>query len=253
MQQIPDERRGILSVLIPAALTLLQCIIVQVLVLCNLAFQRNIPADHITGTVQQERRQQTAHSAVAVIERMDAEKVMDEHRDQQKRIQLLRSDHAVVALAEGFHSRCGFIRRKRREQDKLPSVRVCCADIVLGVLEAAADALVGVLIQVTVQLENIVRRDRNVFIAFVDGIQHITVAHDLFLISVARRCLITDELHQARIGRADAFDLIGCLRALHLGDLDQAIQRCGLLFQIQLLPALVFMDLCHKPQDLAVP
>lgn len=41
-------------------------IVVKIIVFCNLAFKGDISADYITGTVQHQCCQQSAHSAVAV-------------------------------------------------------------------------------------------------------------------------------------------------------------------------------------------
>ena len=84
-------------------------------------------------------------------------------------------------------------------------------------------------------------------------IQYITVTHDFFLVTIAGRCLITDKLQQAGIGSADAFNLIGSLSTLNFCDFNKPVKLRRLLLQIKLMPALVFMNLCHKPDDLAVP
>ena len=66
LQQILDKRRGIFCIFRPAFLTLLKRIVVKIIVFCNLAFKGDISADYITGTVQHQCCQQSAHSAVAV-------------------------------------------------------------------------------------------------------------------------------------------------------------------------------------------
>ena len=100
LQQILDKRRGIFRVLRPAALTLLQCIVVQALVLRDFALKGDVSADHVAGAIQQQRRQQAAHSAVAVVERMNTEKIVDEYGDQQERIDLLYSDEDKLAFVQ---------------------------------------------------------------------------------------------------------------------------------------------------------
>ena len=111
----------------------------------------------------------------------------------------------------------------------------------------------GILIQVTVQLQNIIGSDRNILIIFMNGIQHITIPHNFFFITIAWRCLITDKLHQTCVCRADSLDLIGSLCTLYLCHFNQSVKFCRLLFQIKLLPSFIFMNLCHKSDDLIVP
>ena len=253
LQQILDKRRGIFCVLVPAFLTLLQSIVVKVLVLGNLAFKGDIPADHIAGAIQQQGSQQAAHSAVAVIERVYAEKVVNEHGYQQQSVKLLHINHTVIAFTNCINCWRCFVRGKRCKQNKLSSLCIRCADIVLGVLESSANALMGILIQITVELQDIIGRDWNKLEVLVNRIQHITVTHDFFLITVTGCCLIPYKLQQACIGRADSLNFIGRFCTLYLCNLNQSVKLCGLLLQIKLLSALVFMNLCHKPDNLTVP
>ena len=46
----------------------------------------DVLAHNESGAVQEEKRQKTAHAAVSVIERVDAEEVQDEYRHQDQRI-----------------------------------------------------------------------------------------------------------------------------------------------------------------------
>ena len=86
------------------------------------------------------------------------------------------------------------MRGKRCKQNKLSSLCICCTDIVLGVLEFSANALMGILIQITVELQNIIGSDWNKLEVLVNGIQNITVAHDFFLVTVTGCCLISYKL-----------------------------------------------------------
>lgn len=86
-----------------------------------------------------------------------------------------------------------------------------------------------------------------------NGIQHITITHDFFFVTVAWHGLVLDELHQAGVCCTDALDLIGSLGALHLCDLDQTVKTRRFLLQEQLLPSLIFVYLRNKSQNLVVP
>ena len=125
---------------------------------------------------------------------MYAEKVVNEHGYQQQSVKLLCINHAVIAFADCINCWRCFVRGKRCKQNKLPSFCICCTDIVLGVLEFSANALMGILIQITVELQNIIGSDWNKLEVLVNGVQHITVAHDFFLVTVARCCLISYKL-----------------------------------------------------------
>ena len=253
MQQISDERGGVFGTVIPAILTGAERVIIQLFALGDLTLKRDVFADHIAGAIEQQCRQQAAHTAIAVIERMDAEEVMDKGRDQDQRIDLLRVDDAVVALANAI-DRPGCLKRRERRKDHI-AIAVCVhsADIILCVLEIAADALFGIPVEIAVQLQDVVGVQRDIRIIFVDRVQHIPVTENLFFIPVAGSCFIGTELLQARACRADAFDLVGCLGAPDDRDLNKSVELCQMLLEIQLLPAFVFVNLCDQTEDLVIP
>ena len=103
------------------------------------------------------------------------------------------------------------------------------------------------------ELKNIAGPDRDVGIVFVDGVQYVPIAHDFFFVPIVGHSLICTELHQARIGGADAFNSVGRLCTLYLGQLNQTIQFSGLLLQVLLLASLVFVNLCDEAQYFTVP
>ena len=111
----------------------------------------------------------------------------------------------------------------------------------------------GILIQITMKLKNIIRCDRDIFEVLMNSIQDITVTHDFFLVTIAGCCFITDKLPQTCICCADSLDIIGCFGTLHLRNFNQTVKLHRLLLQIKLLPALVFMNLRHKSDNLAIP
>ena len=143
---------GIVLSLTPPCLAQLQGVVVCVLGAGDFAFKRNIAPDRVSAAIQQEGGQETAHTAVSVVEGMDAEKIVDEHRDQDQRIDLLRIGHAVEALADRFYGRRRLKRRKRRKQHKAVTFRISCADIVLRILKGAADPAFGIFEQIPVEL-----------------------------------------------------------------------------------------------------
>ena len=127
----------------PSRLAQFQGIVVCILRTGDLAFKGDIAPDRISAAIQQEGGQEPAHAAVSVVEGMYAEKIVDEHRDQDQRINFLCIDYAVEALADRLHGRRGLKRSKRCKQHKAMSRRVCRVDIVLRILEGAADPALG--------------------------------------------------------------------------------------------------------------
>lgn len=252
-QKVLDKRGGVFLALVPALLTLGQGIVVGVLILGDLAFQGDILAYHITRSVEQQRGQKAAHAAIAVVEGVDAQEVVDEDGNEDQRIQLLSVQSTGQALADGVDSARNFIGGKGSKQYDAMPLGIRSGDIILGILKRTADPLFRVLVEIAMELEDIVGRDRDILIALVDGAQHIPVAHDLPLVSVSGRCLISAELFEPGRGGTDPLNFVGGLGTLDLGDFDQPIQSIGQLLEVQLLPPLILVDLGHIPQDLAVP
>ena len=110
-----------------------------------------------------------------------------------------------------------------------------------------------ILHHVPMQLKDIIGVDRDQIMVFMDGVQHLSVPHDLAFVPVARCGFIGQQLLHAGIGRYDALDLIGSLCALYSGNLHQTIQFCRFLAHIKLLSAFAFMDLCHIRERFHIP
>ena len=82
----------------------------------DLCLQRNVSPDLEPAPIQQQRRQQPGHAAVAVDERVDAQKVVDEAGDQQQRVRLALADGAIVRVAQVRHRSRRFIGREGSEE-----------------------------------------------------------------------------------------------------------------------------------------
>ena len=184
---------------------------------------------------------------------MDAQKIINENWNQHQRVYGAGIYGLVEALADSVDRIWCFIGWKRRKEDFFMTIWISGGNIVLCTFEATANTSLGVFVQIPVQLEDIGCTDGNVLIAFVDGIQHIPVAHDFFLIAVPGRGFLHAELLDSGIGGDDALNLVGGFGALHLRNIDQLIQYGRLLFQIQLLTTLIFMDLGYQTENLRIP
>jgi hypothetical protein len=73
----------------PIDRTVLQYFIISVLAVLDQFFQADVFAYDVTGAVEQQQCQQTAYAAVAVIERVNTEKIQNEHGYEQKRVILV--------------------------------------------------------------------------------------------------------------------------------------------------------------------
>ena len=90
-----------------------------------------------------------------------------------------------------------------------PSDRRGGADIVLHVLEGTAEGAVGVTEHDLMELQDLIWCQRDILEVLMHRVQRVTITGDLFLVAGTRRRLLAHEQPQARIGRADPFDLIG--------------------------------------------
>ena len=175
-------------------------------------------ADDIAASVEQEQGEQAAHATVAVIERMDAEKVEDEHRDQQQRIGVGILQGFIVRGADVFDRFGRLPCRYGFESDELIALRVFFGDDVVGSFVAAADGTAAVFVEVAVELEDRSGLEGDVVVVLVDGGENVTVAGDFLLAAVAGNGFIENDLLDAIVRGVNALDLVGRLRALDLGN-----------------------------------
>ena len=155
-QEIFDKGGGVFLPLVPALLTPLQSVIIEILILGNLALQRDILSHHIAAAIEQKRSQQTAHAAIAVIEGVDAKKVVDEHRNEDQGVQFLGIQSPGEALTDGVDGPRSFIGGEGSKQHHAVSLGIGGGDIVLGTLEGAADPFFGILVEIPMKLKDIV-------------------------------------------------------------------------------------------------
>ena len=217
-EQIFYKRGGVIPLFMPASLGILQRNIIGILILRNLRFQGNIFPHLVPCTVQQQRCKQPGHSAIAVQKRVNAEKVVDEHRDNQQCIHLSLPNGAIVRLADFAHGIRGFVGSQRCEQRKPVSCGIRCADIILHILKAAAKGRIGVAEQDFMKLQNVVWCQGNIIEIFMHNVQRIPVTGNFPLVAVARGCLLLHQLVQKtdryQLDESD-ISLISTASALH--------------------------------------
>ena len=237
----------------PAVLRLRQRLIIEVFVLGDFRLQRNIFSHKEPTSVEKKRRQKTAHSAVAIVEWMDAEKIMDKHRNHQERLDFHIADHAVVLRADGIQRLRRFVRRQRRKKELWLPVRPGGGDIILDVLDLTSHWIVHLAVENFVQLQNNILRDRNGIKILMNDRQRVTVTRDFLLVAVSGRGFFLDQLFDTRARRHDPLNGVGAFRALNLCDLHKLFQLRRTLLQIQLLLASLFVNRRNQPKHLRIP
>ena len=228
----------------------LQGFIIGLLGVGDQLFDADIFADDITGAVQKQQCQKSAHAAVAVIEGMDAEKVQNENRDQQQRVKLGILRGRLEGIAKCCHCPRCFPRRDRLKADDLPAVRQFLGNHIIRVFEAAADGLDAVLVQIPMQLQNDRRLWRDIIVALVDRRQHVAVSGNLFFAAALGHGLLADDFFQAVVCCDDALDAVGRFGALDLRNLQEVGQRIRFGLDKEILLPLVLVNLREIGHDL---
>lgn len=248
-QHIPEERQIVIPVLVPVLGTGLQGFVVGILALLDKHLDTDVLAHDESGAIQQQKRQEAAHTSVTVIEGMDAQEVQDEHRNQEKRIVCAGFDGLVILDAEVQHSVGRLESRDRTEADGLCSVGVLFRDDIVGVLISAAQgAAEG--IQILVQLQDVIGAGGYVLVRLVDGGQHVAVAGDLFLITVAGLDLFLDDCFQTFVRGIDTLNTVGSVGTLNLCHFQQSSEDVRLRFDEELLPTPALVEASQKGDNL---
>ncbi len=128
---------------------------------------------------------------------------------------------------------------------------------VVRVLSLAGDRIIAIAMGVAMQLQDRVRRDGDVIVAFVDRIKHIAIAGYLAFVAVRRLWFIGHQFAQPLVGSRYVLNLVRSGDALILCDLDQAIERIGSSRLVEGSLATVFFHVidcsrdfgCHHPEE----
>lgn len=123
---------------------------------------------------------------IPIIEGMNTQKIIDENRNQKQRINDAIINRLAVAFTDGRNGIWCFIGLQRCETNKTCAVSPGVAVIVLDIFEPPADTAARIVIKHLMKLQNIVWGQRNILIALVDGIQHISIAADFLFIPISR-------------------------------------------------------------------
>ena len=221
----------------------MQSLIIGFLGVGDQLLDTDIFAHDITGAIQEQQCQKSAHAAVAIIERMDAEKVQNEHGNQQQRVEFCIPHCLLKSIAQCRYGFRRFPCWDRLKPNNPLTIRQFLGDYIIGVLEAAADGLAAELVQIPMKLQNDGGLRRDIVVTLVDCGQHIAVTGDLFLAAGLRHSLVADNFLEAIIRRNDALDTVGCLGTLNFCNLQQVSQCICLRLNKEVLLPLVLVDL----------
>lgn len=154
-------------------------------------------------------REQTAHSAISIVEGMNAQKVVDENRDENQRLRFQVAYSAIVFITDAIQRIRRFERRKRREQRLGMTIRISGADVVLYALCLTGHGIVHMIVKDFVQLKNVIAGDRDNVEVLMNDAQCVTISGNFLLIAVTWRGLFFHQLANARACGNNAFDGVG--------------------------------------------
>ena len=163
---------------------------------------------------------------------MNAEKVVDEHRNDDQWLHFHVPNDPIVLLADPVQGLRRFIGSQWRKQGLHMAVGIGGADVVLHVFGPARHGVVHVAVEDLVELQDVVLGDGDGVEVLMDKVQHISVTSDFLFVPVSRRRFLLYKLPDTGVCGHDALNGIGCLSALHLCNLHQFLQFFWPLFQI---------------------
>ena len=175
---------------------------------------------------------------------------MDEYGNNDQRLYFHVPDDPIVLLADPVQGLRRFIGSQWRKQGLHMAVGIGGADVVLHAFGPARHGIVPMAIKDLVELQDVILGDGDGIEVLVDEVQHISVAGDLLLVPVSRRCFLLHKLPDTGVCSHDALNGIGCLGALHLCDLYQFLQFLWPLFQVQFLLSRFFINRRDQAQNL---
>ena len=96
-------------------------------------------------------------------------------------------------------------------------------------LPMPADAILRhVLAEIAMKLQNRIRIHGDHIVRFVNGLEHISIPGNLFLVAIARLRFLGHDCPEPRISCRNTFNAIGRGCRLNLGNLQQRLQHIGL-------------------------
>ena len=161
---------------------------------------------------------------------MNAEKVVDEHGNDDQRLHFHIPNDPIVFLADSVQGLRRFVWGQGREQGLHMAIGIGSADIVLHVFSSAGHGVVHVTVEYLVELQDVVLGDGDGVEVLVNEVQHIPITCNLLLVPVSWRRFLLNQLPDAGVCSHDALNGIGCLGALHLCNLHQFLQFFWPLF-----------------------
>ena len=190
----------------PPGITVLQGIIIAFFVVSDQFLQADILPDNISGSVKNQQRQETTHSSVSVIERMNAKEVQNKNRHQKQRIHIRIVYGIVECVAKCFDCFRSFPCRYRLKTNQFCSIRLILCNDVVAVLIVPAKSRVIEFVQIPVQLKNHVGTYRDKVVILMNRRQYIAVSGNFPFVAVPRSRLVANNLLQPVIRGNDSFN-----------------------------------------------
>ena len=239
VEYVLHERPEVVRVLVPTPRTGAQSIVVVRTGLLDNLVHADIFAHNVTGAARQKERQKSAHASVAVLERMDAEEVEDEHDHEQQRIEPAQRRRLAVGIAEKVHRQRRVRRCDRSEQRGLASLAVHLRDCRILALPCAAGWQVRE--ELLVQGKDGFGRRLHRTVVRQHGREALAIGADSQFVFVARLGILVKQIAETIIGRRDALDAVRRHNRLLPRNLDERVQHLVLRIEQKILPSFVFV------------
>ena len=184
---------------------------------------------------------------------MNTQKIVYKYRNHKQWIHRFILKNRINTMAKVIYSSRRFIRCQGL---KALHLRTICKPFnyqILYIFILSTNPLVGIRIQITMQLQYNLPCQIDILVIFVYRIQHIAIPHNLFLIPITGRCLIRHQRPNPSLRRHNPFNTVRRLHTLHLRNLHKPRHTTRPLRHKQILPPLILMNLRHQRHNLTIP
>lgn len=205
-QQIIHIMPRILLSFVTSVGTQFQCLVLTLLVFLDDPFEADVAPHLIAQVVALQQQEQPGNAAVAVAERMDAEKIQIECRQGDQRMRPAFPHAAIPHIQKFPHAGGGPGRFDRSEAYPFPAVGKPLDDIAVFILEFTGIPYVAPC--EAMELQNCLFGKGECGSIGMDEVERLPVAADLFLIPVMKQLFSQDYRLDAALIHGNAFDAV---------------------------------------------
>ncbi|EJO50736.1 hypothetical protein HMPREF1151_0397 [Veillonella sp. ACP1] len=184
---------------------------------------------------------------------MNTQKIVYKYRNHKQWIHRFILENRINTMANVIYSSRRFIWCQGLKALHLRTIRKPLNNRILHILELSANPLVGIRIQIAMQLQYNLPCQIDILVIFVYRIQHIAIPHNLFLIPITRHHLIRYQRPNPSLRRHNPFNPVRRLHTLHLRNIYQPRYTTRPLRHKQILSPLILMNLRHQRHNLTIP